>query len=301
MQGICSRAANVTTNKLKYNSKEQQKEEFSDGSGLNWLDYGARMYDGQVGRWMVVDPKAETSRRWTVYNYAYNNPLRYIDPDGMQAKDWYRFYDENGVRNVKWFENDKKAQEYAVKQGKDFNGNDKITGLKNLGKSLVIEKGYINDGDERSSFQLNEDGTATQLGDNNVSKNSNHQANQEPQVKKSGSDSNRELISSINDYASVIGLEVSMVDAASKYGVNASNDLKPISKQLGKTLARIGFVTTVVGISQAINDFSNGNVKEGTIHSVDAAMGVVATMGPIGATVAIAYSISRFFWGPGSD
>ena len=85
--------ADSPNSNFQFNGKEKQAD-----FGLNWTDYGARMYDMQLGRWHVVDPHSESYPAISVYSFAGNNPITFLDIDG---KDWF-YYRENGQDDPSW-------------------------------------------------------------------------------------------------------------------------------------------------------------------------------------------------------
>ncbi|WP_300600702.1 RHS repeat-associated core domain-containing protein [Niabella sp.] len=81
MKGISTQAATVSLqNKELYNGKELQND-----LELDSYDYGARMYNAQIGRWFQPDPSSENYLGTTPYNYTLNNPISLFDLDGKDA------------------------------------------------------------------------------------------------------------------------------------------------------------------------------------------------------------------------
>lgn len=70
----------LSDNRYHYNGKENQ--EFFD---LPYLDYGARLYDPHICRWLAPDPLSEKFPNINSYVFCANNPVNSIDINGMRS------------------------------------------------------------------------------------------------------------------------------------------------------------------------------------------------------------------------
>jgi RHS repeat-associated protein len=71
------RSYQIETYPLGYNGKREDDE-------TGYLDYGSRLYDPNLGRFLSTDPRYKKYPYFSPYLYAGNNPIRYIDKDGEE-------------------------------------------------------------------------------------------------------------------------------------------------------------------------------------------------------------------------
>lgn len=153
MSGISSKAAGSLSNKYKYNGKELQSGEFSDGSGLETYDFGHRMQDPQLGKFWQIDRFASKFSYQSPYAYAGNNPIKNIDVNGDSA--WVQYKDANGVTQTVNNKSVNNPGDAVAAYGK---------GAKWLGMAATM--GSNQNGEQK--WQLNADGSVKEIKESKV-------------------------------------------------------------------------------------------------------------------------------------
>lgn len=76
-----------------FNGKESDSETYGEG---NIYDYGFRIYNPRLGKFLSVDPLTKGYPWYTPYQFAGNKPIVAIDLDGLEEYLVHYIYDEHG-------------------------------------------------------------------------------------------------------------------------------------------------------------------------------------------------------------
>jgi RHS repeat-associated protein len=155
-----------------FNGQEQDNEVKGNG---NSLDFGARIYDSRLGRWMSLDPLQKKYPALSPYNFVANSPLLYVDPDGRIIEIYYTtttkdadgdevtinqcFQYEPGIEvpDNEFVKNTVKSLEYLA-QSK----NGKKLVQESIDAGEVVKINYVENGAVYSSVLRDEDGDPVQ-------------------------------------------------------------------------------------------------------------------------------------------
>lgn len=272
----------ASSQRYKYNGKELDRTH-----GLDWYDYGARMYDPALARWMAPDPLAEKYYGVSPYAYCGDNPIRRMELDGM---DWIEAPNGQAQFDSKWEVHSKLPE-----------------GYKYLGKSVVLmaENGdiYYGRNDGKELFWYTPGGKSADLTQEMTQVNS---SNNSKPIDSKSMDKAMNTASLVN-VANDVKLGLFQIAANMKNGESPFYRYADMSS-LGTTTARyykffngIGFagsaITGVYTINQLKNNVVNNNWGGAARNGMDLFMtGIGLFGGPVGMGISGLYTVGSIVY-----
>jgi RHS repeat-associated protein len=233
-------------NKYRYTNKELQNQEFSDGTGLEEYDFGARFQDPQLGRMNQEDPHGADYFRLSPYNYSNNNPILYNDPTG---KDYAIYFKKNKNGNMEITI----TATYYVKKGDKESKESAEAGTKlwnDQSGQFVLRVG---DKNEHTDYEINFDLKVVDVDDPQKEKNKDYH-DDDGALTKDGSSNIYQVVD--DNAISTPGLTTGLYDA--KVRRSKSDDPQAGAHEIGHTL----------GIDdQGSGVMNGGNTGETTIYN----------------------------------
>ena len=96
--GMVMPGRSFSSNQYRYGFNGMEKDDELKGSG-NSYDFGARLYDPRLGKWLALDPLMKKYPGITPYAFVANSPIYWLDKEGKDL--WIGKGRENAISDVK--------------------------------------------------------------------------------------------------------------------------------------------------------------------------------------------------------
>jgi RHS repeat-associated protein len=151
----------VSKGEYRYGFNGMEKDSELNGEG-NSLDFGARIYDSRLGRWMSVDPLARKYENLSPFISMLNSPVVFRDIDGRDVDDSKLIKNNQYIRGYELFANTETGKKFL---SRFYGGRENYINCTNTPKGDMSQHSLIiRPSQER--YRVYKDGKWKSVGDN---------------------------------------------------------------------------------------------------------------------------------------